>query len=255
MFVDRIYFPVTTLGPGERVVVWTCGCTKRCPGCANPELWETRPEAAIEPARLAAVLNDLAGRTGAHRITFTGGDPLEQAPALASVLAAIRSAFDDILIYTGYTFGELTAMPKLPKGLLPLPSSPQPSSGGLPNEGSAGAAPSAHPEDAPLIDVLIDGPYVEAENDGVCALRGSTNQRSSCSIRHWKPCIMRRCRNRARCRTRCSTAGRYPSASTAGPKRPARRSSPVNMPTWQRELENFIGIKPLFVLEGNVSDL
>lgn len=27
------------------------------------------------------------------------------------------------------------------------------------------------------------------------------------------------------------------------------------MPTWQRELENFIGIKPLFVLEGNVSDL
>lgn len=49
MFVDRIYFPVTTLGPGERVVVWTCGCTKRCPGCANPELWETRPEAAIGP--------------------------------------------------------------------------------------------------------------------------------------------------------------------------------------------------------------
>ena len=45
------------------------------------------------------------------------------------------------------------------------------------NERSAGAAPSAHPEDAPLIDVLIDGPYVEAENDGVCALRGSTNQR------------------------------------------------------------------------------
>lgn len=145
MFVDRIYFPVTTLGPGERVVVWTCGCTKRCPGCANPELWETRPEAAIEPARLAAVLNDLAGRTGAHRITFTGGDPLEQAPALASVLAAICSTFDDILIYTGYTFGELTAMPKLPKGLLPLPSSPQPSSGGLPNEGSAGAAPQRAP--------------------------------------------------------------------------------------------------------------
>lgn len=27
------------------------------------------------------------------------------------------------------------------------------------------------------------------------------------------------------------------------------------MPTWQRELENFIGIKPLFVLEGNVADL
>ena len=154
MFVDRIYFPVTTLGPGERVVVWTCGCTKRCPGCANPELWETRPEAAIEPARLAAVLN---APCRAPPVPIASPSPaaalsLEQAPALASVLAAIRSAFDDILIYTGYTFGELTAMPKLPKGLrLPSPSSPQPSSGGLPNEGSAGAAPSAHPEDAPLI--------------------------------------------------------------------------------------------------------
>lgn len=29
----------------------------------------------------------------------------------------------------------------------------------------------------------------------------------------------------------------------------------MTMPTWQRELENFIGIKPLFVLEGNVADL
>ncbi len=27
------------------------------------------------------------------------------------------------------------------------------------------------------------------------------------------------------------------------------------MPTWQRELENFIGIKPIFVLEGNVADI
>ena len=98
MFIDRLYFPVTTLGPGERVAVWTCGCTKRCPGCANPELWETRPDAAIAPARLATILNDLAARTGAHRITFTGGDPLEQAGDLAQVLAAIRPAFDDILV-------------------------------------------------------------------------------------------------------------------------------------------------------------
>ena len=29
----------------------------------------------------------------------------------------------------------------------------------------------------------------------------------------------------------------------------------MTIPTWQRELENFIGIKPLFVLEGNVADL
>lgn len=140
MFIDRLYFPVTTLGPGERIAVWTCGCTKHCPGCANPELWEARADAAIAPARLAAILNDLAARTGAHRITFTGGDPLEQTDDLTQVLTAIRPAFDDILVYTGCILEE-------------LPS--------LPGE----------------IDALIDGPYIEALNDGACALRGSTNQR------------------------------------------------------------------------------
>lgn len=27
------------------------------------------------------------------------------------------------------------------------------------------------------------------------------------------------------------------------------------MPTWQRELANFIGIKPVLVVEGNVDDI
>lgn len=93
------------------------------------------------------------------------------------MLAAIRSTFDDILIYTGYTFGELTAMPKLPKGLLPLPSSPQPSSGGLPNEGSAGAAPSAHRRMRRSSTCSSTGPMSRRKTTGVCALRGSTNQR------------------------------------------------------------------------------
>lgn len=177
MLVDRLYFPVTTLGPGERVVVWTCGCTKHCPGCTNPELWEARSDAAIASARLAAILNDLAARTGAHRITFTGGDPLEQAADLARVLAAIRPAFDDILVYTGYTFEELVATPDLPKGLLTLPSSEGVHERRPPNEDSATPNPCADWEEAPLIDALIDGPYVEAENDGVCGLRGSANQR------------------------------------------------------------------------------
>lgn len=177
MFVDRIYFPVTTLGPGERVVVWTCAARMRCPGCANPELWETRPEAAIEPARLAAVLNDLAGRTGAHRITFTAAirwnrrrpsPPCSRLSAPPSTTSSSTPATPS---------GSSPPCPNYRKACFPSPPPRNQAAGGLPNEGSAGAAPSAHPEDAPLIDVLIDGPYVEAENDGVCALRGSTNQR------------------------------------------------------------------------------
>lgn len=159
MFVDRLYYPVTTLGPGERIVVWTCGCTKHCPGCANPELWEARPEAALPNERLAALLLDLAARTGAHRLTFTGGDPLEQADDLAEVLAAVRPAFDDILVYTGFV---------LENGTPPLGGGP------LSPSGARWRLPAVL---ASLIDVIIDGPYVAALNDGRCGLRGSTNQR------------------------------------------------------------------------------
>lgn len=181
MFVDRFYYPVTTLGPGERIVAWTCGCTKHCPGCANPELWETRPDAALPNERVAELLLSLAARTGAHRLTFTGGDPLEQADDLAEVLAAVRPAFDDILVYTGFVL-EDKARPSrsMPGGSLPadvfLP--PQTSLDGC-SPSTAGPLlrrrlPAAL---APLIDVIIDGPYVAALNDGRCGLRGSTNQR------------------------------------------------------------------------------
>lgn len=168
MRIDRLYHPVTTLGPGARVAVWTSGCSKYCPGCANPELWEPRPETDLPPARVAAILNELAARTGCHRITFTGGDPLEQVTELAQVLAAIRPIFDDILVYTGFTIEELQGSPHIPPALLaPTPA--------------IGPSPTGAPEQAPvrrgLIDVLIDGPYIAALNDGVCGLRGSTNQR------------------------------------------------------------------------------
>ena len=190
MFVDRLYVPVTTLGPGERVVVWTCGCAKHCRGCANPELWETRPDAAIEPARLAALLANLAERTGTRRITFTGGDPLEQADELAQVLAAIRSSFDDILVYTGFTLEELQGRADFFSSLLTSitaasmlgdePQGSSDSSGKSPSTEANAPVPGGQSPDQtppPLIDVLIDGPYLEALNDGTCALRGSTNQR------------------------------------------------------------------------------
>lgn len=174
MFVDRLYYPVTTLGPGERIVVWTRGCTKHCPGCANPELWEARPDAALPNERVAELLLNLAARTGAHRLTFTGGDPLEQADDLAEVLAAVRLAFDDILVYTGFMLeDEAFLTGDTSSGLL----SPQGSLEGPPSSDSMTLLRRLPAALEPLIDVIIDGPYVAALNDGRCGLRGSTNQR------------------------------------------------------------------------------
>ena len=47
MYLDRILYPVTSLGPGKRLCIWVSGCNARCEGCANPELWTQRPEQFI----------------------------------------------------------------------------------------------------------------------------------------------------------------------------------------------------------------
>ena len=95
------------------------------------------------------MLLDTAHEHGVHRLTVSGGDPLEQAPELVKLLTTIRCAYDDILVYTGFTFEELPQV--------------------------IGA--DTWETLKPLIDVLIDGPYVDELNVPDCALRGSTNQR------------------------------------------------------------------------------
>lgn len=149
MRIDRTYMPVETLGPGERIVVWTCGCSKGCRGCANPELWDADVGQDIPVDKLVAMLLEMSERSGITRLTLTGGDPLEQPGELLNLFRKIRSRFNDILIYTGYTIHEVAAF----------------------------IGQSAFEELKSLADALMDGPYVEALNDGECALRGSTNQR------------------------------------------------------------------------------
>lgn len=140
--------PVETLGPGKRIVLWTRGCSKGCAGCANPELWDADAGLDIPTGKLAAMLLEMSERSGIARLTLTGGDPLEQSEELLDLLRKVRSRFTDILVYTGYTI----------------------------DEAAAAIGQSAFEELKGLADALMDGPYVEALNDGTCALRGSTNQ-------------------------------------------------------------------------------
>lgn len=147
MFIDRILFPVSTLGPGQRVVVWTSGCSKRCPGCANQELWETNKSQEMPVEQAARVLEALSINRGAHRLTLTGGDPLEQCGEVARMLESVRDLYDDVLLYTGFTLAEARTI-----------------LGG----------DMARVER--VVDAVIDGRYVKKLNDGIAPLRGSTNQ-------------------------------------------------------------------------------
>ncbi len=148
MYVGRIIYPVTTLGPGNRLVIWTTGCSKKCKGCMATELQTQHPTDYIDNEKLIRIIADILSTHDVDGITISGGDPLEQADDICAVLPTIKMLCDDILMYTGYEYNEV-------KCLL---------------------------NDVQLniindnVSVLVDGRYVDELNNSISALRGSTNQ-------------------------------------------------------------------------------
>lgn len=144
MYLDRILYPVVSLGPGNRLVIWTAGCNRRCRNCSNPELWHKRPEQKIEIKKLAAYINSTF-QEKPDGITITGGEPFDQSEDLIELIDNLNFKAE-ILVFSGYPIEELQGDSKKRKLLK-------------------------------KIDVLIDGDYVDELNDGQSALRGSSNQK------------------------------------------------------------------------------
>lgn len=133
---------VRTLGPGVRYALWVQGCPHRCLGCVAPEAQALDGGTALETAALAWEIL-LSGVKG---LTISGGEPFLQPKALAELIRTVRRRRDlGVIVYTGYLYEELLADPAA-RALL---------------------------EET---DLLIDGPYVKALDDGK-SLRGSSNQR------------------------------------------------------------------------------
>ena len=149
MQVDRVLYPIAALGPGKRVAIWTIGCTKHCANCANPELWSSDAAREISASHLASLLQNIAAQNLVDGITITGGDPLEQPQQLLELLKLCRPICNDILLYTGFYLEQLQSQED-----------------------------EVYREILSYIDVLVDGLYIEAKNDNLCTLRGSTDRKS-----------------------------------------------------------------------------
>ena len=132
-------------GPGLRTTLFAQGCPHHCPGCHNPETWsfEGGTEATVDLILGIVRFNPLS-----RGVTFSGGEPFAQAEGFAQIAKALHETGNyEVASYTGYTFEELL-------------------------EGT--------PEQRALLeqlDVLIDGPFVQAEKTLEIAFRGSRNQR------------------------------------------------------------------------------
>ena len=137
--LSRLHFPVTALGPGERLGIWFQGCSLGCQGCISPDTWPSTGPLTDVSELLSALAPWIQQAQG---ITISGGEPFDQPEALRALLVCLREqSAVDILVYSGYPIGRLE------------------------NWLSSG-----------LIDGLITDPF-RLDTPQTLALRGSDNQR------------------------------------------------------------------------------
>ena len=141
-------------GPGVRVSLFVSGCTHGCPGCFNPETWDFQFGQPFTQKTMDTLLAALAPEH-IRGLSLLGGGPLhpDNQKTVLEVVRRVREAFPHktVWCYTGYFYENLVqgqvGDPETVRALL---------------EG---------------IDVLVDGPFVEARKNLGLRFRGSDNQR------------------------------------------------------------------------------
>jgi anaerobic ribonucleoside-triphosphate reductase activating protein len=118
-------------GPGCRAVIWMQGCMRECPGCYNPDSWSFEPKQLVSVESLVQRILDNPRNEG---VTFSGGEPFWQAPALANLARQIKAHGLNVVAFTGFTLDQLR--------------SPY--------------APAGSQELLDQLDIVIDGAYVES---------------------------------------------------------------------------------------------
>lgn len=132
-------------GPGLRYALFTQGCPRACPGCHNPQ---TQPLEGGEETTVEAILAEIDADPLLDGVTFSGGEPFLQAAALAELAREIKKRDLNLAAYTGYLWEELR-------------SANDPAWNALLAE----------------LDVVVDGPFVQALRSWTLKFAGSTNQR------------------------------------------------------------------------------
>lgn len=92
----------TVNGPGARAVVWLQGCDLRCTGCCNPSSHAFDRSLGRPVGEIGAWILACPGIQG---VTFSGGEPFQQAPELRLICEylRVRQPALSIGVFTGYT--------------------------------------------------------------------------------------------------------------------------------------------------------
>jgi len=148
--LSRMHFPVTVLGPGRRVGIWTQGCSIHCAGCVSRDTWDPLGGHDAGVDEIVERVDAWEREDGAlDGVTISGGEPFDQPEALDTLLAGLDAwrrerGLDgvDLLCYSGYPLARLR---------------------------------SRHAAALARLDAVIPNPFVEARAPGG-RWRGSDNQ-------------------------------------------------------------------------------
>ena len=134
-------------GKGIRMTVFVQGCEHRCKGCHNQGTW---PMDGGEIKDIGFIA-DLAEKDPLlDGLTLSGGEPFLQPAPLYELSKWCHSRGLNVWCYSGFTYEQLLEMGKCDENVKNLLGE---------------------------IDVLVDGPFIEAQKDLTLVFRGSSNQR------------------------------------------------------------------------------
>lgn len=143
------YYPVNVVnGPGTRCTLFVSGCVHQCPGCYNKSTWRLNSGQPFTQALEDQIIADLQDtQIPRQGVTLSGGDPLhpQNVPDVLRLVQRIHAECPgkDIWMWTGYLLAELTP---------------------------------AQQQVVALINVLVDGKFVQDLKDPALIWRGSSNQ-------------------------------------------------------------------------------
>lgn len=143
-------------GEGVRVSLFVSGCRNKCKGCFQPETWDFTYGKLFDRGAAEEIFSAL-DNPSVRGITVLGGEPLEpeNQSEVLSLIREVRRRFPEksVWLYTGATYDQLSG-------------------------GEISRYHTEYLEDIlSLLDILVDGPFVEKEKSLGLRFRGSKNQR------------------------------------------------------------------------------
>ena len=142
-------------GPGVRVSLFVSGCTHRCPGCFNEVAWDFDYGTPFTDETVEAIV-DMLRPDYIRGLTLLGGEPFEpqnQGP-IVTLLRKIKEELPNksIWAFSGYLFDRDILSGRLGDWEITR-------------------------EYLSYLDVLVDGPFIQAKKNLSLRFRGSENQR------------------------------------------------------------------------------